>query len=67
MGWPRRSRDDRDLETLPMDRRVDGRQRSSPTAHAGPAEHRERTDSYCRLVLGLVSPFLLAVPVYPLA
>ncbi|MDP9474362.1 MAG: hypothetical protein M3R38_01450 [Actinomycetota bacterium] len=68
MGWSRRTRDDRDQETLRMPRSDE----RYPPPHDDPrgyrSERRERADSYWTfLVLGLVVPFLLAVPFYPLA
>lgn len=72
MGWPRRTRDDREQKTL----RVPRSDERYPPPHDEPrgyrsehrSERRERADSYWTyLVLGLAAPFLLAVPLYPLA
>ena len=68
MSWPRRTRDDREPETLRMPRSED--RYPPPHAYPGayPGERRERRDSYWTfLVLGLAAPFGLAVFLYPLA
>ena len=68
MGWPRRTRDDREPDTLRMPRSDE----RYPPPNRDPAgygrERRERRDSYWTfLVLGLAAPFLLSIPLYPLA
>lgn len=65
MSWPRRTRDDRDRDTLHT--RPD--ERYPPPPHVEPDRGRthERMDAYLTsLVLGLAPPFLLAIPLYPL-
>lgn len=68
MGWSRRTRDDREPETVRMPRSDE----RYPPPYSDPRgygpERRENGDSYWTfLVLGLAAPFLLAIPVYPLA
>ena len=66
MGPTRGSREGGRPQDVPRpETRADGRY--PPPPYVGPAEHRERADSYWTwLALGVLSPFLLAVPLYPL-
>ena len=66
MGWPRRSQDDREPETL---RAVGPREERHPLPQERPLHPRERTDSsyWAWLALGVVSPYLLSALLYPLA
>ncbi len=60
----------RDPDTVRTSRGEHGRYPPPPYTSplGGPIEHRERRDSYWTwLILGLVSPFLLAGLLYPLA
>ena len=68
MGWTRWTRGDRDPETRRMPP-ADEPYHSPPADPRGyRPERRERADSYWTfLILGLATPFLLAVFLYPLA
>ena len=68
MGWSRRTRDDREPDTVRMPRTDDRFPPAQGDAGGYRQEGRERTDSYWTFfVLGLAAPFLLAIPLYPLA